>query len=61
MGTETSGQLEHFVFVALPGIDLTLGIYSCCKFQGALQVKINKRKCTTNQKAQANFRDRMPL
>lgn len=32
-GESVSGQLEHFVFVALPGIDPTLGFYSRYKYQ----------------------------
>lgn len=54
METKMSGQLEHFVFVTLPGIDPILGIYPCCKYQGALLlVKINKQECNNNQKTQA--------
>lgn len=34
IGTKMPGQPEHFVFVALPRIDPTLGIYSRCKYQG---------------------------
>lgn len=61
MGTRMSGQLEHFVFVALPETDPTLGFYSRNKYQGAHLVKINKRKCIANQQALADVGDYMSL